>query len=708
MLTPSERSRLYRQRNKNRVDEYERKRRVGGQRAEYKRGWNWRHKPFKSFVGVDGEGRNTADDRHAYFMLRSGTETILPRDGEERLRTTDCLEFLSGLSPDYTYVGYFFDYDVTKILEDVPFKKLERLVHRERRIRKKGGYFPIDFQGYQFDWFPRKEFKVRKQIGEKEFTPWVVINDVGTFFQTSFVKTLETWSIGTEQEREAIAEGKGLRSEFEHITDEYVDEYNRLECVLLAELMEDFRDVCEDVGYIPRKWQGPGVLAESAMDRHAVPQTKDIPLLQDTAEDSVASFGRYAYYGPKFETSCVGPTAAPCVQFDINSAFPAAMLHLPCLLHGTWERRTGARSLEPGELSLCFGSFRWESGSKRSMFMGFPVRRDDGSIHFPFNGKGWYWSFEAEAGIHQKFTVYDSWVYERHCDCQPFAFLQDIYAERQRIGKSGRGIVLKLVINSMYGKLVQTIGNPHYSNPIWASFITAWTRTRIAEAIHSLPCCKSDDPTVPCGFDVFMIASDAIYTRKYETFSIKVGNELGEWDRADREHGLFIVQPGVYFDPVNDDDDTVFKTRGVPKRLVIEHKHEFLSGFARILETHRVETGDVYLPVSVFVGTRQAIARRNTRQLGKFITYKDAETGREGRRTSFEWTTKRRPQPLPDMLGPDVKRGLRTLPYWGTHGEKVGAEPIQTVPYSKDIGGLLKAKLLRLDFEDQPDWVSTE
>lgn len=707
-LTPSERARAYRQRNLEKVRENERQRRAGKQRAEYKRVWQRDNKPFKAFVGVDGEGRNTDDGRHTYFMLRAGNETIGPRPGEERIRTSDAFDFLCDLSPENIYVAYFFDYDVTKILEDVPFGKLWKLIHRERRVRKKGGYFPVDFGGYQFDWFPRKEFKVRRKYNDHEYSPWIVINDVGTFFQTSFVKTLETWSIGTPSQREMIAEGKELRSEFERITDEYIDEYNRLECDLLAELMEDFRDVCEDAGYVPRKWQGPGILAEAALDRHKVPQTADIPLLQDTAEDSVASFGRYAYYGPKFETSCVGPTEAPCVQFDINSAFPAAMQSLPCLIHGTWRRVIGTRKLAPDELSICFGTFSWEPGSKRAMFMGFPIRREDGSIHFPFNGKGWYWSFEARAAVHQDFRVYDSWIYEKNCSCQPFAFVQDIYAERKRIGKSGRGIVLKLLINSLYGKLVQTIGNPRYSNPIWASYITAWTRTKLAEAIHSLPCCRNGSNSVPCGFDVFMIASDAIYTRRYDSFEIEVSDKLGDWDRSDYVNGLFLIQPGVYFDPKGQGDDVTYKTRGIPRRVVEEHKSDFIRGFERILETHRIETGDVHLPFSTFYGIRQCIARRSTRNLGKFVAYFDEESGKEGRRTSFDWVNKRRPQPIPDALGTSPTRGLRTMPYWGTADETARGKPVQTIPYSKDIGGLKANELKRLVFEDQPDWVRTE
>lgn len=699
----------YRLRHKEKVNDYEAKRRV--ERSDYKREYYSRTHPFKSFVGVDGEGRNTPDGRHAYFMLRAGGGTLYPRDGEERLRTSDCLEYLCNLPPTHTYVAFFFDYDVTKILEDLSFKKFDKLVHRQQRVRDIGGWWPVDFGDYQFDWFPRKEFKVRKFLGQDDdgkrtYSPWIIIHDVGTFFQASFIKVITLWDVGTPYIREKIAEGKALRSDFAAIDDKYIDKYNEWECILLAELMEKFRKVCEDIGYMPKKWQGPGLIAEAAMRRHNVPKTEDIPLFQDAGKDSVASFGRYAYYGPKFETSLVGPTPAPCIQFDINSAFPAAMLELPCLLHGEWERVIGKRTLGEEELSISFGRFATRPHGKRFMFGGFPVRRKDGSIHFPFNGKGWYWSFEARAAIHQDYTVYDSWVYTRHCDCRPFGYLAEIYERRLELGKSTVGIVLKLVMNSHYGKLVQSIGAPRYSNTVWASFITAWTRTRIADGIHSLPDCRNADVRVPCGHDCYMIASDAIYVRTYPEYQLDVGKNLGQWDKETHPYGLFLVQPGVYFDPVRDDQTGTYKTRGVSKSLVVEHKVSFLDGYKRILATHDVRQGDVHLPCSTFIGIRQAIARHSTKQLGKFVEFVDSETGQQGRRTSFEWVTKRQPQPIND---PDtVSEGIRTIPYAGTRDNKYSGRPVQTIPYSRDIGGLLKREENRLMFEDQPDWIRTE
>jgi DNA polymerase type B, organellar and viral len=705
---PLSKDQRYRRRHREKVDAYEKVRRQG--RNAYKREIYNAGNLTNTFVGVDGEGRNTADGRHVYFMLRAGNQILRCRDGDERLRTIDVLSFLCDLPEDYIYVSYFFDYDVTKALEDLSFKKFHKLVHRNTRVMDNGGFFPVDFGDFQFDWFPKKEFKVRRFLGKdsdgkKQYSRWVVIHDMGTFFQAPFAKTLDTWQIGSPYIRRKISEGKDLRAQFSAVTDEYVEKYNGWECECLAELAEKFRKVCIELDYVPKKWQGPGVIAEAAMRKHGVPATEDIPLLQEIGDDSVAAFGRHAYYGPKFETSLVGATESPCHQFDINSAFPAAMQYLPCLLHGTWERRSGKRLLGSGEMSIAFGTFEWNRSGKKFMFGGFPVRRKDGSIHFPVCGKGWYWSFEAESAIHQNFTVWDSWVFTRNCDCKPFAYLEDIYSDRKRLGKSTLGIVLKLIMNSHYGKLVQTIGSPRYSNPIWASFITAWTRTKIANAIHSLGCCRDGNLSVPCGFDCYMIASDAIYVKDYESYDIETGAELGQWSEEIRESGLFIIQPGVYFDIDGHDSEGGYKTRGIPKSVVVEHRTDFISSFERMLASRRISDGDVHLPFSVFIGIRQALQRHNTRDLGKFIEYRNAETGQLGRRTSFDWVTKRQPNPIPGNY--TVGRGIRTRPYMGTYNDKINGIPIQTYPYNKDIGGLQRRDMERMAFDDQPDWVRT-
>jgi len=623
------------------------------------------------------------------------------------------LEFLADLDPECVYVAYFFDYDAAKILEDLPFRALDRLIHRETRKREKGGFFPIDWEDFEIEYFPKKEFKVRRKGGQ-----WVTVNDVGTFFQGPFEKTIKQWEIGTPEQQVIIGNGKKLRGEFATVENSVIDEYNHLECVLLADLMTQFRDVCIALDCVPRKWQGPGQLAERLMEKHGIPKTADLPIFADMpATDfdmstySVGSFGRCAYYGGWFETTMVGYTPAPSVQWDINSAYPAALLEVPCLEHGKWERVSDRRDVPETELSICFGSFE-HKGDKRTALNGFSVRRKDGTVHRPDSGIGWYWSFEIAAARHQRFISYDSWVYTGHCECKPFAFVTDLYAERKRLGESARGYVIKLMLNSLYGKLVQSIGNPVYSNPVWGSFITAWVRTVISNAIHSLPACLHPNPDIPCGSDVYMVATDAVVTRDYgHDGFFDVGRGLGQYSRDAHPHGLFIIQPGVYFDPVGDNEDTVFKTRGVPKSKVVAQRADFLAAFDRLCVTGDLTTSEVHLPFILIIGIKQAVHRKSTKSLGQVTHYVDPETGDIGRRTSFNWTSKRRPDSLPlrefDEAGKALR--IRTLPYYGRedrHGvDSPTGNVIQTVPYSKDIGGLQRNARMRLDFDNQPDWI---
>jgi DNA polymerase type B, organellar and viral len=715
------RNRRYREKNSEKVTKYEEYRRSS--RNEYINGYRREKRLMRPFIGVDGEGRNLDNGYHAYFMLRAGEQVLWNRPFDQRLRTNDILEFLSSLDPDAEYVSYFFDYDVAKILEDLPWSKLDNLVHREKRRRDKGGYFPVDFSDYQIEYFPHKEFKVRKRDG-----PWITISDTGTFFQSAFITTLRLWDIGTDNEREKIAAGKDLRADFATVANEYIDEYNHIECRLLADLMTQFRDVCIELGYVPRKWQGPGQLAEVMLTKHGIPKTADLPIFGNTEQEGfdeafreivdreygVGAFGRYAYYGGWFEVSMVGYTPKPCVQWDINSAYPAALLHVPCLVHGVWERVSGRRQLSSDELSISFGTFTHSTDDKRTMFGGFSVRRDNGSVHRPLNGKGWYWSFEARAAQHQDYTVYDSWVYHNHCECVPFSFVEPLYIKRKSLGKSARGYVLKLILNSLYGKMVQSIGNPSFANPIHGSFITAWVRTAMASAIHALPACRHPDPKVPCGSDVFMVATDAIVTHDYSGLDrfYDVGEGLGQFSKDVHSNGLFIIQPGVYFDPAGgSSDQTTYKTRGVPKRKIIEYRSEFLKRYEVMAVTSNVPAGDVHLPYSLFLGIKQSLVRRNTKLMGQFVAYVDPDTGEDGRRTSFEWRTKRQPEPLPPSayLESGAPAQIWTVPYLGTEnrlGKPCKSVLLtQTIPYSKDIGALVRNAARRLEFEGQPDWL---
>lgn len=652
----------------------------------------------REFVGCDGEGATLDNGYHAYFMLAIGEDALHPIGKATRLSTMDTLDFISRQDPKKIHIGYFFDYDTTKILEDLPWPKLDRLIHRNKRTGVNGQVFPVDYGMYQLDYLPHKELKVRRMLSqtddETEWSPWVVISDVGSFFQCSFVKALELWNVGTDDERAAIAAGKQKRAVFDVKDSEEIREYNALEIRLLQELMNRFRDACVQAGYVPKKWQGPGQLAETMLRTHGVPMSKNVPLLNDEEYRSLVEFGRNAYYGGRFEVGMIGPVDVPSDQWDINSAYPDAMRYLPCLLHGGWEHYDDPKRMRywletsdrptgrKGErFALCEGTFIPKE--IRSLWYGLPIRTATGGIVYPAAGHGWYWSFEINSAIHQSFTVDSMWIYTRTCDCQPLAFVEDVYEERKRIGKQGPGIVLKLGLNSLYGKMVQSIGFPKYSNSIWGSFITAFPRMKIQEFIHGSNSCRRRE----CGKDIVMVATDSVATISHRS-DIKDSDKLGGWSREHHPTGMFVVQPGVYFGS----SGKPTKTRGFTRTVVDTYEPEFRAVFNEMVESGELERGQVALPINLFVGIRYALQRRNTSLLGQWITY--GGVGKTGKILSFDWTSKRSPMAVNPT---DYRSWIQTLPL-------EGAPDISTVPYSKNIGGLLDAAEDRLAFADLPDW----
>jgi hypothetical protein len=105
-------------------------------------------------------------------------------------------------------------------------------------------------------------------------------------------------------------------------------------------------------------------------------------------------------------------------------------------------------------------------------------------------------------------------------------------------------IIIKLGLNSLYGKCAQSIGGkvigkladgteiharPTYQSFVWAGMITSGTRASILDAIRQ--------------GDVVSIATDGVISRT--PIDLNVGDELGTWDYKKIEQ-FTSVQNGVY------------------------------------------------------------------------------------------------------------------------------------------------------------------
>lgn len=583
------------------------------------------------FVGVDGEGGNitdkNGDSSHRYMMLRAG-DRYVETDGTEN--PAQWLAFIASLPRRHIYVAYFFDYDVTMMLRGLPEPELRHLLQTGE----------VQWGEFRIGYRPRKELWVKYRGSYR------VINDVGTFFQCSFVQALERWDVGTPDERAAIQQGKNLRNEFGQLTRDTIV-YNAMECRLLAQLMEKFRHACTAIGYIPARWQGPGQLAKTMLRAHGIPKTDQLP------QPNIAGIwetAQAAYYGGRFEISAVGRINGPVDGWDIGSAYPYACTQLPCLSHIEWR---------PSKNITDRGLYFVDYSHRDAMWYTLPHRRTDGSIHYPRKGAGVYWGIEllSAMAMGAKITVRYGFEWEQQCDERLFDFMYRLYSVRKAIGKTTAGMALKLAMNSVYGVTAQSIGNAPYANPIYAGLITSITRAKLLDAMRHDP------------YHVYMVATDGLYSRA-DALPLTESSELGGWERTTYPSGMFIVQPGLYFA-----GDKHTRTRGVPGNVVLKYADELQNAW-----TGNIDDGYEF-ELRQFVGLRIAVHRNRLDLAGQWLPVT--------KRIGYDWTTKRSP-----TISRHDSAGRRLVPY--AHDAGI------STPYDRNIGRL--ADMDRLEWGDTPDW----
>jgi len=525
------------------------------------------------FVGVDGEGMGDGYD-HKYYTLRSG-DALIAGTHTQALTSYDCLDFVSRQPYGPIYTIFSGNYDFTMWLRDLPETVVKDVLNRQGRMSNDGrSARPVKWQEFRIDYIPHKRLSVRR-----DNEPPIVVHDVFGFFQCSFLDAISSkgfggyggWGIGHPLEVWLVAEGKFRRGNTDVLSVADI-EYNRIECKLLAELMHKLHDTADQIMLSASPYEGAGSLASSLLNMYVGKPIKEKnrvakkagrplePVAPPDFADVMPSWD--AYYGGRFEITAHGPVPGPVYEYDINSAYPAAIEVLPCLRHGRWVPYTS------GAVGPTLGHLRWHCEDGTSLGP-LPHRNKAGNVTFPLSGSGWYWSVEwpSEPDI---YIVDTGYTWQQQCQCRPYAWIRQVYAARKahkQAGRIGPATTLKLAYNSCYGKLAQQVGQGPWRNSVLAGLVTAQTRRWIRDAAEQSP------------DDILMIATDGVYSRT--PLTLPEGTGLGEWESHVFQDGLHFVRPGIYFTP---DGVSKVKTRGVSRRAIQENAGRIIAAFDRVHE----------------------------------------------------------------------------------------------------------------------------
>ena len=504
-----------------------------------------------TFIAIDGEGITLENGEHRYILLMASTgEHVI---NEKGLTSLECFEFLLSLAKKYKhgiFVCFAASYDVNMMLGNINQEKLKELW--ARRDGKRMTY--LKHRGHEFavDYRPRKYFylgKIARRVwNEKENKPDNVYEasiklwDVFNFFQKPFVETLETWfPDGLSIDLNHMKMMKATRRTFTTAQLEEIKAYCLQECEALARLMGRLRDYLHVVDITLSQWQGSGAIASALLKREGVKEHARASLEKDTHDACLR-----AYAGGRFEAGQWGMHIGPVYNYDVRSAFPSVMPDLPSMKNGMW-RKVGGMTNHPYSLM----HVRWRLDD-RLPYYPFFFRVEDGSIYFPNAGEGWYHRSEVDAALcayeqgklstkREKgvIDILETWEFHPYEQTKPFAFVPELFKQRQEWKERGNPAekVLKLGLNSFYGKTAQSVGGtaeepPPYHNIYWAGFLTAAIRAKIFDAIMQKP------------EHIVLVAVDGIYST--EQLDLDIGKGLGQWE-VHPVDGVVVVQSGVYF-----------------------------------------------------------------------------------------------------------------------------------------------------------------
>jgi hypothetical protein len=656
-----------------------------------------------TFIGIDGEG--TTDHfgpwpgKHRYTMLCAADEygRKYSVKNPKGLSTRQCLEFILSLPRKNTKIfSYSFGYDLTKILEDVSDPILYKLVRPElrRRIQKNGQkvqvptYWPSSNPRYCLDCMngrlttrslegthiivdpntggPTTAFKWGKPA---------IIHDVWKFFQGKFTAALEDWKVPdnvSKDERKAILdrmrEMKDQRSNFDQLTEEEIQEYCFGECRYMATLARKLTEAHIKAGIPLKNYFGAGSSAEAMMLVMNIKDHVKQARAENPTPDSVEYIQRCAFFGGRFEIGRIGPVTGEIFNYDISSAYPYQLTFLPCLIHGRWEHTTDRRAISYARTAIVHYTLN-EPTIKRP-WAPFPFRLKNGSIAFPeTSGGGWVWREEYLAGerLFENVGFQEAWLYHCDCDCQPFKDIPKYYSYRILIGKEGPGIVVKLGVNSNYGKTAQTIGGEPgtFHSWMWAGLITSGCRAQVLEsmALHAnldnllmvatdgiatleplklaqprdtgtnwLPCAEPNPKDVEETPEVFRKEGSQWLTNK----------PLGGWEEKILHNGIFLARPGIYFplEPTKADIKRI-RARGLGRAAVWDNWRKIVEAF------NSGEPGIRIQNLSLFHGIKTSITRSG--KPGEFKYKRSDEYGRWSSRPidmTFSPMPKREPKIL--------------------------------------------------------------
>ena len=455
-------------------------------------------------------------------------DTETDRNGDIIVICDDSGNYLDEITPDSLFSwlfsrknqgkwNFFFNlnFDASAIL-----KTLGDTLYDYRRTRR----LSWDFNDFTIQYIPFKKLTVMK--GHKS----AVFFDIMQFYQSSLIDAYKN-NIGEISDQNYLDTKKKrdvFSREFYRKNRKLVRDYCIQDCVYTKTLAENWVNLFGNAfEFYPQRWISPAYLAEKILINHGIyiPRFEETPL-------EIQNLAWNTYRAGRFEILRRGFIGESHL-YDINSAYPFALSHIPDITTGKWKK--GLTKVHPDVL---LGFFKIKAKVPDDKFVPpfWYVRNK--RLMFPV---GTFTTFatleELKAVDPSYYEILESWQYLDRKPSYPYKdFIESVYEKRLKLKQEGNSmqLVLKVILNSIYGKTAQRIGHRigNLFNPVICAQITGHTRAILYDFIMKN---NLEDHVVS-------IATDSILTTK----KINVNSsKLGQFKHEKSANDTYIIQNGI-------------------------------------------------------------------------------------------------------------------------------------------------------------------
>ncbi len=467
---------------------------------------------------------------------------------------------------------------------------------------------------YQISYIPAKFLEIKDPNNHS-----YVHYDIAQFFYGTLESAVQEWLPDQEKRTDLIdasrfgsGESWSASQAWEYIEENYQDirKYAKEDAIITRDLWREATRVGESLDIPMGRPYSTGYLAESYLN-------SELGQKPGLGPKEVYPMAWDAYRGGRFEIlkrGDVGEVAGP----DINSAYPYVLSNLPDPKTLTWYVAEDATIDQIREAEYGFVNATVTTDSTRPI-QPFAVKMNDekrvrqgGKLKYPALTRQEITTIKPIFELAHEYDYLDDYYIHsavlatdsQHADF-PFDFIPQKYHERKTYAADGRDkleLFLKIVLNSMYGKMCQTTPKRRpndqkeyileeyetfvtdqqippdlreifdggiiekleagaWFNPFLASYITGMTRHELHSRILEY---GLEDNTIMLATDSIMVEREPFEKSGFAADlvpddSVPYREQLGMWD-YDYQGKAFVVGAGVY--EVDMGDKVKTKTRG--------------------------------------------------------------------------------------------------------------------------------------------------